>query len=242
MKIFIATLNGGGTETLIRLANSLKKHIYESPYNKHEFYWHILIQGNKGCNLNLINNFVRFNDKIKIHYFSKNIGVVKGTNFLIDTFLKTNYDIFWIIDDDIELIDSDFYNLMIHELIFKQTYKTCCTKSVWFGNKDIFNTKDIFITIPDHGAGCTMFVRDIFYKVGHYDPKIIQYGSDTDFNNRIKYVYGENCLTVLNKDVTNHFNQTGTKNCYNAIEWNSIMRQDQLYLKNKRYTDKNIYL
>ncbi len=233
--ISICTLNGGGSKTLIRLYKSITTYLRHQLDN-HDWIWNILIQGNYGCNdkyRDLIKRVLRH--KVNFINVPNNIGVVNGTNELIDISKKQKYDldVLWILDDDIEIISYSIMDLMLSAL---NTYKTCTTTSGWFGDTStIQGPDDSVCTIPDHGSCCTMFHRIVLDKCGYYDRNIKQYMSDTEFNTRIKREFGVNSLSLLKGKHTKHYNQTGTFNCYTRREWKNIMAHDIAYVKSKKY-------
>ena len=95
---------------------------------------------------------------------------------------------------------------------------------------------------PDHGSGFTMYHADLLNKIGYYDENLIQYGSDTEYNNRIKLYYGQKSLSLIGGMHAHHYNQTGTKNCYTNLDWQEIYKKDLNYLKNKDYTVNDIFI
>lgn len=245
-KIVIGTLNGGGHLTLARLYNSLRENVFPEIENNFEFSWHVLIQGDKGCDLNKIYLIIdKFSKYIHLHKIPENIGVVKGTNRLYDFAKKESFDIFWMIDDDIAICSKDVVHLL-SDSVLNKGYKTCCTQVCYFGPKEqkekYEKMKGNIISLPDHGSGCTMYHKDVFEKCGYYDENITQYASDTEFNNRIKLAFGKNSLSMLcGKNKCAHYNQTGTRNCYDRETFQRIVKQDNEYVRNKKYTEYNIF-
>ena len=244
MKIFLGTLNGGGSKTLERLFNTFEKNMNpQISSNLCWWRWHILVQGDKGANQSVLDNISnRYKENINIIPCKKNIGVVQGTNEIFDNMKQDPIDAFMILDDDISLSSSSFLKGMIGSII-QYKKKTCCASVCFFGKERSEYTKRLneIIEVPDHGSGFTMYDADILKTCGYYDESLIQYGSDTDFNTRIKLNYGQKSLSLLGGLHATHNNQTGTKNCYTDKEWQAIYKKDNEYLKNKDYNIKNIY-
>jgi hypothetical protein len=242
MKIFLGTLNGGGNDTLIRLYKSIQKCIIPQ-LSMYQWKWVVLSQGSKGAkedNLIKIKNQLR--DNFTGFLCSENIGVATGTNDLIDYFKELNYDYFWMIDDDIEFINDRFFVHMIHALEHLNK-KTCATVVCYFGQNRVQYRRQTFQIIDtcDHGSGCTLYNKVIYDKCGYYDENLKQYGTDSEFNNRIRLVFGDKSLSLIGGNLTNHYNQTGTFNCYSKDQWNEIVKIDSEYLKNKKYDSNNIF-
>jgi len=231
MKLFIGTMNGGGN-VLYRLYKNFSEYI--SPQlSKYDWKWTILVQGNKGLDQELLIEIQKeYPLNVDILLQKENLGVVKGTNELIKHYNIYKSDIFWMIDDDILFTNEMDIDIMIRAL---DTHMTCATQVCWFGKKLEYSKTNPVIDIPDHGSGCTMYKKDVYEKCGGYDHNITQYGSDTEFNNRIKLAFGDKSLSLLCGNQTTHTNQTGTFNCYTRQEWDDIIKKDNEYIRNKKY-------
>ena len=242
MKIFLGTLNGGGNETLLRLYRSIKKCIIPQ-LKLYDWKWTVLSQGQKGSQKNIILDIKRdLKDNFTCFQSIENLGVVVGTNDLIDYYKELNFDYFWMIDDDIEFIDNKFLLYMIHALT-DLGKKTCATSVCYFGQNRVQYQRQQYqiIDVADHGSGCTLYHKDIYDCCGYYDENLKQYGSDTEFNNKIHTAFGDKALSLVGGNLTKHYNQTGTFNCYSREQFSDIVKKDSEYLKNKKYDPQNIY-
>ena len=242
MKIFLGTLNGGGDKTLTRLYNSIKNFVIPQLHG-YEWVWSVLSQGSKGANEQVLKNIkLQMSDHFTGFIYKDNIGVTIGTNDLIDYYKELNFDLFWMIDDDIEFIDGGFLITMLKAL-FAMNKKTCATTPCFFGKERNEYTRRRYeiIDIIDHGSGCTLYNKDVYEKCGYYDENLKQYGTDSEFNNKIRLAFGDKSLSLIGGNLTKHYNQTGTFNCYSKEEWNNIVKKDNEYLKNKIYDKDNIY-
>lgn len=234
IKLAIGTLNGGGTYTLERLHRSFNEYMsLQLAVNCSFWKWHILVQGDKGASVTATDKILSSHGtNVNIIKVDKNIGVVQGTNEIFDYMHKDELDAFMILDDDIELTANGFLQGMILALLNGQ--KTCSTHVCCFTNQrnDFAKRKGEIIEVADHGSGFTMYHKDVFDKCGYYDEKIVQYGSDTEYNNRIKRAFGNNSLSLIGGVYARHHNQTGTKNCYSDKEWDRILAIDSGYIRN----------
>jgi glycosyltransferase involved in cell wall biosynthesis len=249
MRIHICTINGGGEATLFRLANSLQRLVPE--LNTFENWtWTIASQGPSGSSEYFLRNLKqRFGEeKFNALLYPRNLGTVWATNDLIDfTKRKGDFDIFWMIDDDIELLKTDFINIMAQPILAGEKKTTCDIACIFSQSRTELLNMAKHIIVPDHGSGCTMYARDIFEKVGYHDEDIIQYSHDTEFNTRIKKAYGPEVLTVYTGQGTlcNHYNQTGTRQNFNNImPFNIVVGRDSKYVaipKEKAYLERKIF-
>jgi GT2 family glycosyltransferase len=80
-----------------------------------------------------------------------------------------------------------------------------------------------------------MYSREVFKKCGYHNECIIQYAHDTDFNNRIKMAFGQDCLRVSNAATCIHHNQTGTRNCFQTTVWEKTVKRDSKFLTDVDY-------
>lgn len=236
MKLRINTINGGGQETLMRLKNSLKQLLPE--LDKHDWSWTILSQGPSGTPVGVLNHIKDELKNVNFLHYPRNLGTVWATNELIDFTKQSEFDIFWMVDDDIEFKKNGFIDEMATPILEGKRKTVCDLECIFGANRKTLQQKGRFVQVGDHGSGVTMYSSEIYGPngAGYHDEAIIQYAHDTEFNVRIKMAFGDDALSVFTGETCNHYNQQGTrKNFGGAFGFSEVMKRDGEHLKTKKY-------
>jgi glycosyltransferase involved in cell wall biosynthesis len=231
-KINICTINGGGSQTMLRLANSMVNTF--GKLKEFEWNWTILVQGNCGADDKTIGTIKRYNRNINLLRYPRNLGTVWAWNELIDwSKMNFDFDYFLMIDDDMVITNPNIVKILLQPFLDDPTIATSADRVCYFGNAT--DLPELYNRVGDHGSGCTMYKREVFEKCGYHNECIIQYAHDTDFNNRIKMAFGEDCLRVTKNPLCSHHNQTGTKNCFPDSVWAKTVKRDSQFLEKVTY-------
>lgn len=233
-KISICTINGGGPQTMLRLANSMGN-VFRQLEGDYDWHWTILLQGTHGADDRVINTIRRFNRKITFLRYPRNLGTVWAWNELIDwSRIQLDCDYLAMIDDDMVINNHRIIqHLMIPHHEEGDKIATSADRVCYFGNKDDLPNK--YNRVGDHGSGCTIYSKAVFQSCGYHNEMIVQYAHDTDFNNRIKMAFGEDCLRVARDPCCTHHNQTGTRNCFPPVVWEQMVKRDSKFIETVNY-------
>jgi hypothetical protein len=206
------TINGGGDDTLGRLAASMQKVEFE--------HWRIMVQGRSGASLWTLGWLKRtFGDRVTVSRYPYNLGVVQGWNENL-AWLKENFPgrDFINCDDDIEIVDSRAGEYLLEGLA---DGVSCANREAFFMGARLGTNAGV-TEVEDHATAFVAY-RAIAAKHWH-DWRRIQYAHDTEWHSRIKR-HGR--LLVDWRDTIRHYNQTGTMMNHDAVIWNRIVERDR---------------